>query len=286
MNIIVTGSLGNISKPLTEGLVQKEHSVTVISSKPEKQKDIEALGASAAIGSVEDVNFLTSTFAGADAVYCMTPQNFKNSIQLDANYVQAIEQSAVRRIVHLSSWGAHLSKGTGFIVDKYHSEQAFNKLTGVALTHIRPASFYYNLLMHVDAIKGAGFIVANYGGDDKTVLVSPLDIATAIADEIENPVGNKIRYVASEELTCNEVAAILGEAIGKPMLRWIRITDEQMQCALEVKGLLPFVATKPTELYAAHHSGKLAEDYNKNRPALGQIKLKDFAKDFVAVYNQ
>jgi nucleoside-diphosphate-sugar epimerase len=40
MKVIVTGSLGNIGKPLAKELVQKGHTVTVISSKPEKQKDI------------------------------------------------------------------------------------------------------------------------------------------------------------------------------------------------------------------------------------------------------
>jgi nucleoside-diphosphate-sugar epimerase len=45
MNIIITGSLGNISKPLTKELVQKGHQVTIISSKPERQKDIETLEA-------------------------------------------------------------------------------------------------------------------------------------------------------------------------------------------------------------------------------------------------
>ena len=45
MNIIVTGSLGIISKPLTKELVQKGHQVMVISSKPERQKDIETLEA-------------------------------------------------------------------------------------------------------------------------------------------------------------------------------------------------------------------------------------------------
>ncbi len=75
MKIIVTGSLGHISKPLTEGLVQKGHAVTVISSNPEKQKNIETLGAIAAIGSLKDADFLTTTFTGGDAVYCMIPPN-------------------------------------------------------------------------------------------------------------------------------------------------------------------------------------------------------------------
>ena len=73
MKIIVTGSLGHISKPLTQELVQKGHSVTVISSSPQKQKEIEALHAKAAIGTAEDIDFLTTTFTGADAVYCMVP---------------------------------------------------------------------------------------------------------------------------------------------------------------------------------------------------------------------
>lgn len=40
MNIVVTGSLGNIGKPLTQALVQKGHAVTVISSKDERRSSI------------------------------------------------------------------------------------------------------------------------------------------------------------------------------------------------------------------------------------------------------
>ncbi len=58
MKIIITGSLGNISKPLSQELVAKRHDVTIISSKADRQQEIEALGAKAAVGSVEDVGFL------------------------------------------------------------------------------------------------------------------------------------------------------------------------------------------------------------------------------------
>jgi len=57
MKIVITGSLGHISKPLAQELVQKGQVVTVISSKQERQKDIEALGATGAIGSVEGADF-------------------------------------------------------------------------------------------------------------------------------------------------------------------------------------------------------------------------------------
>ena len=62
MKYVVTGSLGHISKPLTESLVKAGHQVTVVTSKQENAAKIEALGAHAAVGSVEDVAFLTNTF--------------------------------------------------------------------------------------------------------------------------------------------------------------------------------------------------------------------------------
>jgi uncharacterized protein YbjT (DUF2867 family) len=71
MKIVVTGSLGNISQPLTKQLVDNGHSVVVVSRNPERQAAIEALGAIPAIGSMEDVEILTKTFTGADAVYVM-----------------------------------------------------------------------------------------------------------------------------------------------------------------------------------------------------------------------
>lgn len=73
MKVTITGSLGNISKSLTTELIQKGHEVTVISSNPSKQEEIESLGATAAIGSLEDTAFLTRAFKGADSVYTMIP---------------------------------------------------------------------------------------------------------------------------------------------------------------------------------------------------------------------
>lgn len=71
MKVVITGSLGYISKPLSEKLVKKGHSVLIISSTEDRKEVIEAIGASAAIGNMEDVDFLTESFAGADAVYFM-----------------------------------------------------------------------------------------------------------------------------------------------------------------------------------------------------------------------
>ncbi len=296
MKFIVTGSLGNISKPLTQELVQKGHTVTVISSNLEKQKDIEAMGAIAAIASLEDVEFLVSTFTGADAVYCMVPPNNYFDLSLDLiayyrrignNYAQAIQQSGVKRVVNLSTIGAHLEKGSGILFGAHNVEQILNKLSSeVAITHIRPTSFYYNLYAYVDMVKNQGFIAANYGADKIIPWVSPIDIAAVIAEEIVTPfVGRKVRYVASEELTGNETASILGAAMGNPELKWKIITNEQMLSGLESAGMNPQIAAGLVEMYASLYSGLLAEDYYRHKPTvMGRVKLTDFAKEFAAVF--
>jgi uncharacterized protein YbjT (DUF2867 family) len=296
MKITITGSLGHISKPLTQILVQQGHTVTVISSNPERKKDIEALGAIAAIGSVEDVDFLTSAFTDADVVYCMIPPNHYYDPNLDLtayvlqtanNYKQAIIHSGVKRVIHLSSIGTHLDQGTGLILTHRDAENILKEIPGISITHMRPTSFHYNLFSFIPVIKNTGVIASNYGADDMVIWVAPADIAEAVANEIVTPSqGRKIRYVASDELTCNEVAAILGAAIGKPDLKWEVISNEQMQAGMEAAGLNPKIAAGLVEMQSCIHSGIFFEDYYLNRPRLGKVKMTDFAKDFAIAYNQ
>lgn len=293
MKIIITGSLGNISKPLTIKLVQKGHQVTVISSKPEKQKDIEELGAKASIGSLNDVEFLKATFNEADAVYCMIPPNFGEIDQIayhkriGNNYAIAIKNSGIKRVVHLSSYGAHLDKGTGFILGSHNVEGILNELQNVALTHLRPGYFYYNLLSFIPMIKQANIMGSNYGGEDKIIMVHPTDIAAAAAEELEIlDTDTKVRYVVSDDLTASDAAKVLGLAIDKPDLKWLTFTNEQVADTMKQRGMPAHLITNFIDLGASTHSEVLREDYDKQKQKImGKINIKEFAKEFANTYN-
>jgi uncharacterized protein YbjT (DUF2867 family) len=299
MNIVLTGSLGHISKPLAQILIKKGHAVTVISSKPERQKDIESLGATAAIGTMEDANFLTKTFTGADIVYLMEAigahrffdQHLDYMAAIDrivSNYKQAVLQSGVKRVVHLSSIGAHTDKGNGMLAFHYEAENILRQLPAdVAIKFMRPVGFYYNMLAFIPTIKKQDAIIQNYGGDKKEPWVSPLDIAEVIAEEMEKPFsGRHIRYIASDEVSPNETAKILGEAIGKPDLKWQEIPDEQILRGMLAAGMNTDIARGLVEMNAGRRNDVLYEDYYRNKPTLGKVKLSDFAKEFAGVYNQ
>ena len=297
MKIIITGSLGHISNPLITTLVQAGHTITVISSNPAKQSEIEAKSASAAIGSLHDVEFLTETFKGADAVYTMVPPgNYMDPnldlltyyIGLGNNYAQAILSANVKRVVNLSTIGGNLAEGNGILAGAHQVESILNALPAdVAITHMRPNSFYYNLLGYIPMIKSIGFIAANYGGEDIIPWVSPIDIAAAIAEELTTPFeGRKARSVASEDLSGNDTASILGKAIGKPDLKWTVISDEETLNGLVAIGMNPAIAAGLVEMYAGLHSGLLAQDYYQNKPAvMGKVKMTDYAKEFAAAFN-
>ena len=295
MKIILTGSLGNISQPLATALVQQGHTVTVISRQPDRQPAIEALGATAAIGSVDDPDFLTRTFTGADAVYLMVPPNFREPDsrayhrRIGGHYARALEQSGVRRVVQLSSWGAHLAAGTGGILGTHDVEVILQAVPGLDLTYLRPTSFYTNLYSFAGPIKARGFIGVNYPGPTRVAFVHPLDIAAAAAEELAQPfrvAGPAVRYVASDERTADEVAQVLGAAVGRPDLPWVALTDDQMRESLVQNGVPADRASEIVDIYASIGSGKLGEDYEQHKPVLGQMKLEDFAREFAAAFHQ
>jgi len=291
MKYVITGSLGHISKPLSQKLISAGHTVTVISSSDAKKAEIEALGAKAAIGSIEDVSFLTQTFSGADAVYTMVPPSYsapdvKAHIALiGKNYVEAIRKSGVKYVVNLSSIGAHMPEGCGPVSGLYSVEKSFEMLNDVNVLHLRPASFYYNFLTLAGMVKHAGIIGNNYGG--KLVLVDPNDIADVAADALlkRSFTGKSHLYIVSDVRPVEEVASILGSSIGKKDLNWVVFTDEQSLSGLKQAGVPQNLAENLTEMGSALRSGEMTADYFKSKNvAHGKRKLEGYAPVFAEAY--
>jgi len=300
MNIVITGSLGNIGRPLTIDLVKKGHAVTVITSKPARQSEIETLGAKAAVGTFLDVEFLTQTFQGADVVYLMEAWEGIGSIfdkdvdflvafeRIGNNYKTAVEQSGVKQLIHLSSIGAHTDQGTGSLYLHNKVETILRQLPeDVSIKFMRPVGFYTNLFRCLDAIKNQNAITSTYGGDKKEPWVSPLDIAATIAKEMEQPFdGKTVQYLASDEVSPNEVVQILADALNKPDLSWVTISEEQMLDGMLKAGMNEWIANGFVNMQAAQASGLLYEDFYRHKPEFGKIKFKDFAKEFAKVFHQ
>jgi uncharacterized protein YbjT (DUF2867 family) len=294
MNYIITGGAGNISKPVAEKLIAAGHTITVIGRSAANVESLTSLGAKAAIGSVEDENFIAQTFKGADAVYLMIPPNFsveggwiayQNKVA-DA-YVNAIQKNGVKHVVVLSSVGAHMGRGAGPVDGLADMEKKLSVLTTTNIKILRPGYFMYNLMTMIPLIKNMNIIGSNFGdSEEKLAMADTQDIAEAAADELLNLsfTGISVRYIASDERHPNEIAEVLSKAIGKPGLPWVVFSDEQTKAGILQMGLPPTIAEGYTQLGEALRSGAAQADYWKNKPTLGKTKLENFAKTFAAAF--
>jgi uncharacterized protein YbjT (DUF2867 family) len=295
MKYVLTGSTGNITKPLAATLIAAGHDVTIISSSESRKSEIEAIGAKAAFGSVLDKTFLSNAFLGADAVYLMIPPTFTVSdwlgFQKEAadNFATAIQQSGVKNIVQLSSIGAHMGTGAGPIDGLAYLEKRLEGMNGINVVKLRPSYFYTNFFTLIDMVKHAGILGSNMGdGDFKLVLTHPKDIADAAAKQLLalDFKDQSVKYVSSDIRSFTEIANALGRAIGQAELPWIPFSDEDTLQGMLQSGLPEIFAEGYVQMGKSIREGLIQQEYfERNEKPKGKIKLEDFAKEFAQVYN-
>ncbi|TLV02730.1 NAD(P)H-binding protein [Dyadobacter luticola] len=293
MKYIITGSLGNISLPVTKNLIAAGHNVTVISSNPDKKSEIEALGAHAAIGSATDSDFVNNTFKNAEVAYLMIPSSFAltdyENFQLEVAdvYIEALKDSNIQHVVLLSSLGAHLREGAGPIDALGYLEEKLLAFPDLNVKFLRPSYFFSNLFAFGPMILQAGIAGSNFGDTDEKLVLTHTDHIAEVATQtlLDLFTGKSVTNIANDERHPTEIAAILGKALGKENTPWIPFSDEQAHEGLLGAGLNESFASLYTEMGQALRNGKMQEEYWKNRPAtLGSYKLEDFAKDFTGAF--
>lgn len=293
MKFVVTGAAGHVSKPLTELLLARGHEVTVIGRNAENLAGLVRLGAKEAVGHLEDVPFLTKTFRGADGVYLMLPPSWQASdlktisTEIAAGFSTAIKSSGVRNAVFLSSYGAHRLDDAGAISGLGRAEAVLNKLVGVNVLHLRAGYFYTNLLLSIDLIKQSGVMGNMFAiPAGAFTVVDTDDIALAAADALIKLEfkGHSYNYVVSDESGTDEIASVIGKAIGKPHLKWERFPAADFKQVLRSFGFAEGAANEYVEMFTTLETGLLFEDYVKVKPKLYPTKIEDFAKKFAAAY--
>jgi uncharacterized protein YbjT (DUF2867 family) len=296
MKYVLTGAAGKVTRPLAEQLLAAGHSVTVIGRNEKNLESLVRAGAKAAIGSVEDLPFLKNAFAGADAVFTIVPTHvFVDDLKaqnerIGKNYVEAIKANDISHVVNLSSIGAHLAQGAGPISAIHYAEQILNSLKDVHVRTLRAVYFYQNLLTLMDMVRHMNIIGSNFSfASGRFPVAHTNDVAAAAAEELLNLnfAGHSIQYVASDETGTDEIAAVLGNAIGKPDLRWLTFSPDQVLQNLQRLGFPANIAQEYVNMFDSMENGLVTEDYWKNRPGnFGMTKLEDFAKEFATIFLQ
>ena len=263
---VVLGASGNTGHVVANNLLTAGQKVRVVGRNSAHLQPLAAQGAETFIADVTDAGALAKAFHQADAAYVMIPPNPAStdplgySTRVSDAIAAAVQSAGTKNVVALSSIGADKARGTGPVLGLYNLEQKLNQISSANVLHLRAGYFMENTLPQANAIRQAGNVVAPLRPDLKLSIIATRDIGAAAADALLHPSvhGKQTRELLGQrDLTYAEVATIIGKAIGKPDLKYVRVPDDQFRAALVQMGMSDQFSKLLLEMIGALNSGHM-----------------------------
>ncbi|MFQ5706458.1 MAG: NmrA family NAD(P)-binding protein [bacterium] len=289
----ITGATGNIGKVIARNLLQRGEKVRVIGRNAERLQTFAEKGAEVAVGSQDDLEFLTNAFRGATAVYYMTPLSYAaedftaHQNELGEVAQKAIQATGVSHVVNLSSMGAHLGDGVGPVNGLYDVEQLLDE-TDANVVHLRPTFFMENFYQSIPSIKSEGIIANPLREDLAMPMIATRDIGNVAAKLLiaHDWQGTQEReLLGPQNYTCPQVAQILGKAINREV-KFVRIPPEQMRQGLLAAGISASLADLLLEMYEALNLEVMVPTEMRNPENSTPTTMEEFAQAFAQAYRQ
>jgi len=287
---VVLGGSGNTGSIIADFLLAKGKKVRVVGRDLGRLQRFSRKGAEAITADLSDAAALTKAFSGAGAAYLLLPPlNSREEQERQSDAIAAaVKNSGLRYAVHLSSYGAHVPKGTGPVTGLHSSEQKLNGITSLNVLHLRAAYFMENNLAAIDMIRGMGIFGHALLPDLKLPLIATRDICAYAAQRLLDLdfSGKQTRELLGERgLTMAEATAVIARNIGKPDLRYEQFSYDQVQQALTQAGFSPKKAAVYIEMFQAINAGLLAAQEPRSTQNSTPTSFDKFVQDvFVPAY--
>jgi len=284
---VICGATGNVGSRIAENLLKAGEPVRIVGRERARLGPLAGKGAEPWPGDIEDTTFLSKVFTGARAVFVLIPPKYDAADfrgyqdRVADSLVSALSKARARRIVTLSSIGAHLSEGTGPILGLHDLETKIDTLKDAAAVHLRPTYFMENHLWSIPVIREHGVNGSPVRPDIPIPMISTKDIADAATKLFLEGTfsGHAVRYLLGpKDLTLSEATRILGDAIGKPGLKYIQFPEEEAHKAMAGAGMSESVIATFLEMQRGFNSGTIRPTQERNAENTTPTTLEEFAK--------
>ncbi len=284
---VVLGSSGNTGSIIADSLLAKGKKVRVVGRDLGRLQRFLRNGAEAFTADLSDAAALTKAFGGARAAYLLLPPlNSREEQERQSDAIAAaVKNSGLRYAVHLSSYGAHVPKGTGPVTGLHSSEQKLNGISDLNVLHLRPGYFMENNLAAIDMIRGMGMFGHALLPDLKLPLIATRDVGAYAAQRLLDLdfSGRQTRELLGERgLTMTEASAVSARSIGKPDLRYEQFSYDQLQQVLTQAGFSPKKAAVYIEMFQSINAGLLAAQEPRSSQNSTPTSFEKFVQDIFA----
>jgi uncharacterized protein YbjT (DUF2867 family) len=220
LTVVVTGSTGKQGGAVARDLLGRGHKVRAVTRDPNSSqaKSLAKAGATLVAASLEDTGALTKALEGATSLFAMTTP-FGGGTDAETRQGVAAADAAKAAGVHLvftSVNSANRQTGVPHFDSKYEVEKHIAKV-GVRATILAPAFFMENLYFGKEQL-AKGIYGATLPPTRTLAQIAVADIG-AVAVRVLEDAGRftgKRFDLASDELTGNDVVAILSRVTGRP----------------------------------------------------------------------
>lgn len=288
---VICGATGNVGSRIAEILLAAGEPVRVVGRERVRLGPLAAKGAEPWPGDIGDTAFLGEVFSGARGAFILIPPRYdapdfrEYQDRVGASLVSALSKAKVPSIVALSSVGAHRTVGTGPIVGLHNLETGLSTLKDAGVVYLRPAYFMENHLWSVPLIRTRGVNGSTIRPDVPLPMIATEDIADAAARLfIEGKFhGHAVRYLLGpRDLTMSEATRILGEAIGKPGLKYVQFPEEEARKAMAGAGMSGGVIEGMLEMQRGFNAGIIRPTRERSVESTTPTTLEHFANSVFA----
>jgi uncharacterized protein YbjT (DUF2867 family) len=220
LTVVVTGSTGNQGGAVARGLLERGHHVRAVTRDPSssRAKALASAGATLVAASLEDGAAIAKALEGATSLFAMTTP-FGGGTDAEKRQGVAAADAAKSAGVHLvfnSVGSANRQTGVPHFDSKYEVEKHIAKI-GVRATILGPAYFMDNLSFGKEQL-AKGTYAAALPPTRTLAQIAVADIG-AVAVRVLEDAGRftgKRFDLAGDELTGNDIVAILSRVTGRP----------------------------------------------------------------------
>jgi len=262
----IVGVTGHVGGVIAEQLLAAGHKVRglVRDESSAAAKALKSQGVELAVATLTDTAALTKAFTGVDGVFVMTPPLFNSPDWRSEHkdYIKhltaAVEAAKVTKIVVLSSIGAEHDAGTGAILKLHDLEVAWKNLHA-SIAYIRAGYFAENALGLVALAKAQGIFPSMVTLDKKLPVVATKDIGILGAKLLQEKWEGKrfIEFEGPEQLSYNELAAIVGKVLNKTVTP-IPVPQDQWNATWQSFGASENSAQGMSDLVAGLNGGLIS----------------------------
>ena len=260
----VLGATGNIGSVIKKKLLEKGEKVRVVARSAGRLQQYVHKGAEAFVADCKDAEALTKALTGARAAFLMMPPGMtspdypaEQEVESHAIYTAA-RNSGLQYAVNLSGIGAQAPAGTGPILGLHDSERKLNAVERLNVLHLRPVYFMENHLSAVQMIQMMGIFGGALKPDLKIPMIATRDVGVYAAERLLKLdfSGKQTQELLGErDLNMTEVAAVISRGIGKPDLRYVQFSYEQVEQTMVQMGLSAKTAAYLIEMFQGFNNG-------------------------------